>query len=305
MSPQQPISARALKRIRSLAVLGVVLAAAASLMLTNAFGVGEARSGKTTAVNPHLLLGISGNPGHFKAQTGQASLVDEAFLGWGQGVSYGLPFAALLPAFGPIPMIHLGTKSQTGHEAITPQGIASGAGDAYLIALNHAIAAWGKAIYVRPMAEMNNAANFYSAYETDGQARDASHSTANYRKAFARIYVILHGGLTSSVNARLRGLGLAPVPDGTELPANPFPMLRIIWSPLASSNPPDRRGTQPSSTTPARATSTSRAATSTTSSSRTPPPGPVSKPFLTTRAPTASRSRFRNGGCSASTIPRS
>ncbi len=158
----------------------------------------------------------------------------------GTGNPTGSTFAALFPTLGPIPMIHLGTEGQSAPEAITPGGIAAGQGDGYLIALNRAIATWNKGIYVRPLAEMNNSANAWSGYLANGRPKDAAHSPATYRKAFARIYVILHGGSTSAVNAKLRQLGLPPVGDG-ELLSNPFPRLRIVWSPLASRRP-SRRG---------------------------------------------------------------
>ena len=125
----------------------------------------------------------------FLGQTAQDSIVDEAFLGWGQGQSYGAPFQITCASLVPIPMIHLGTNAHpdTTKEAITPAGIASGQADGYLIALNAAISQWGRAIYVRPMAEMNNAGNLWSGYKSNGALKDAAHSPENYRKAFARI----------------------------------------------------------------------------------------------------------------------
>jgi hypothetical protein len=87
------------------------------------------------------------------------------------------------------------------------------------------------------MAEMNNAGTLYAAYNSNGSARDANHSTSNFRKAFARIYVILHGGAQGSINARLKLLGMPALKGGGDLLANPFPTLRIIWSPLASDSP--------------------------------------------------------------------
>jgi PKD repeat protein len=89
---------------------------------------------------------------------------------------------------------------------------------------------------VRPLAEMNNSANAWSGSLANGRPRDPAHSPATYRKAFARIYVILHGGSASAVNAKLSQLGLPPVKGG-ELLSNPFPRLRIVWSPLASDVP--------------------------------------------------------------------
>jgi PKD repeat protein len=210
---------------------GILLAVVALTSVT--FGVAHAGG---DAAGSGRLLGITGNLARFQGQTGQASTVDQAFLGWEQGRSYGSSFAVLFQTHAPIPMIHLGTKGRNGREAITPGGIASGQGDAYLVALNEAIAVWGKGIYIRPMAEMNSSATAYAGYLANGQPRDAAHSPASYRKAFARIYVILHGGAASAVNAKLQQLGLPPLRGG-DLPVNPFPRLRIVWSPLASDNP--------------------------------------------------------------------
>jgi hypothetical protein len=240
---------------------------------------GAASAGGTEASGP--LLGITGNVPHFKGETGQTSTVDQAFLGWDQGRTYGSSLAVLFQTHAPIPMIHLGTKGRNGREAITPGGIASGQGDAYLIALNEAIAVWGKGIYIRPMAEMNSAATAYSGYLANGQPRDAAHSPASYRKAFARIYVILHGGTASAVNAKLQQLGLPPLKGG-DLPVNPFPRLRIVWSPLASDNP----------RVPGNAAAHSYR-------------GRASSICTAQRARTTSRSRCPSGDCSSSTTRRS
>ena len=182
------------------------------------------------------LLGITGDLPRFKMLVGQDSTVHQAFLGWGQGQSYGAPFPALFALFGPIPMIHLGTAARTPStkEAITPAQIAAGTGDGYLIALNGAIAGWAKGIYVRPMAEMNNTGNLYAAFRKDGSLKPG-HTPADYREAFVRIYLILHGGTAASINAKLKALGLPPIAQ--DLPVNPFPRLRVVWSPLAGGTP--------------------------------------------------------------------
>jgi hypothetical protein len=181
------------------------------------------------------LLGITGNLPRFQTLTGQDSTVHQAFLGWGQGLSYGSPFVSLFETLTPIPMIHLGTAKGTSHkEAITPGQIAAGKGDGYLIGLNQAIAQWGKAIYVRPMAEMNNYINLWSGFRANGSAKPG-HSPADYRKAFARIYLILHGGSAASINAKLKALGLPRI--SRDLASNPFPRLRVVWSPIARGNP--------------------------------------------------------------------
>lgn len=186
-----------------------------------------------SAAQARPLLGVYGNEGRFEALTGQQSTVRLAFLGWGQGLSFGSPFVTLFKTLGPIPMIHLNTGTGS-HEAITPAQIAAGKGDGYLVGLNHAISEYGGGIYVRPMAEMNNATNVWSAFTRSG-APKAGHSTADYRKAFSRIYLVLHGGPTAVVSRKLKALGMPGIAQ--DLASNPFPRLRIVWNPLAGGSP--------------------------------------------------------------------
>jgi beta-mannanase len=118
-----------------------------------------------------------------------------------------------------------------GAETITAGQIARGAGDSFLVALNEALAAWGKPIYVRPLAEMNGHRNAYCAFDANGSPRSADHSTAAYRKAFARISLFVHGG--PGVNARLRQLGLPPVAG----PLASNRQARVVWNPQGYGSP--------------------------------------------------------------------
>ncbi len=93
----------------------------------------------------------------------------------------------------------LGAKSRfqtlTGQRAvISPRGIALGQGDAYLYALNRAIAQWARPLYLRPFGEMNGHWNTYCACTSSGRSKGGSHTTAWFRKAFARVYLLVHGG---------------------------------------------------------------------------------------------------------------
>ena len=118
------------------------------------------------------LLGVVGQADRFERQTGQGSQIRQSFLGWGQGSTWGSPFADLFARLKPTPMIHIGTdRGRARIEAITPAQIAAGRGDAYLIALNQAIAAFGGPIYVRVLAEMNNPKNLYAPTRPDGTSR--------------------------------------------------------------------------------------------------------------------------------------
>ena len=81
------------------------------LLAVTAIASGVAHAGRN-ATGSGPLLGITGNVARFQGQTGQASTVDQAFLGWEQGRSYGSSFAVLFQTLAPIPMIHLGTKGR-------------------------------------------------------------------------------------------------------------------------------------------------------------------------------------------------
>ena len=84
----------ALSRRLALALAGLVVAA--SIVLG-----GAAAGNESSRAAGGPLLGITGNVPRFQSQTGQDSAVIQAFLGWGQGLNYGTPFAAMLPTLAP------------------------------------------------------------------------------------------------------------------------------------------------------------------------------------------------------------
>lgn len=168
-----------------------------------------------------------GNADRFQQLTGQRSTVRHAIVGWDQGRTWGTPLPRLLKRLRPVPMLGFGTRKgwPNPREAITPAGIAAGKGDAFLIALNRAIRGFGGLVFLRPLAEMNAHWNVYAAFNANGSSRGPAYSTATFRKAFARIYLIAHGG--PGVDDALRTLGLPGV--SAELASNPE--LRVIWNP--------------------------------------------------------------------------
>ncbi len=183
-----------------------------------------------------LLLGVSGDPARFQAQTGQASAVRSFFLGWEQGQTWGTTFPKMLQRMGPVPMFHIGTKGRSRQEAITPKQVANGAGDAFLIALNQGVAQYGGLVYARFLAEGNHCARNYAAFTCSGGSRGPQYSPAAQANAFARFSAILHGGTRAEISAKLRQKGL-PLYSGPDLPANPPGMLRLVWNPLAGARP--------------------------------------------------------------------
>ena len=173
-----------------------------------------------------IALGVLGDLARFQGLTGQRSSSRLLIAGWGQGLSSGGGFGALLATMGPFPVFGINPGG-----AISSLQIARGSGDSYLVALSRALHQWSRSVYVRPLAEMNGHWNSYCAYNSNGTPRGADESTAAFRKAFARIYLIVHGG--PSVNGRLARLGLPPV--GGRL--DPNPLVRVIWNPQGYGSP--------------------------------------------------------------------
>jgi hypothetical protein len=187
-----------------------------------------------------LYLGVAGDPSRLKSQTGQVSTIQHVFIGWDQGRTYATRLPVLLRRLGPIPMLHIGTGGPLGKsEAITPLAITQGRGDAFLVAVNQAIAGYGRLVYLRLLSEMNHFGHFHSAYNANGSLRGAAYRPEVFRKMFARMHLLLHGGPAARINVALTKLGL-PAYGSADLPANPSRRLRIIWNPLGGGQPETR-----------------------------------------------------------------
>jgi hypothetical protein len=184
------------------------------------------------AAGRHLAVGVyASNVARFDRLTGQHSQSALVFIGWDQGRTWGKPYSYFLATFGERP--HITLKTERGGGAITMRSIALGQGDAHLIGLATAISDAGKPVLLRPLGEMNNTFNPYCACHGN-----AANSTKWFRRAFQRIYILMHGGTADAMSARLRALHMPPV--STDLPANPYPNLTVVWNPLAVGEPPVR-----------------------------------------------------------------
>jgi hypothetical protein len=189
--------------------------------------VGFALGGAVTA--KAIPMGAYGSTARFDRLTGQRSESGLVFLGWDQGRSWGSPYSYFLSNLLERP--HIALHPEGRGRALTPSAIALGKGDAHLIALALAIAESGKQALVRPLAEMNNSKNPYCAFTPSGSRRGAAYSTRWYKRAFQRIYILMHGGTADAMSARLRRLGLPGV--RTDVPTMPYPRMTVIWNPLA------------------------------------------------------------------------
>jgi hypothetical protein len=139
------------------------------------------------------------------------------------------------------PILAISTADdQTLAEIITPEQIALGAGDDYLLQLNDFFAKRGLPAYIRPLGEPNRCLNVWSAVNCDGSQKGGEHTTGWYKQAFRRIAAIVRGGQTlEGINATLAEIGLPPLnrtkgPNPESLPVAP---VSIVWSPLPGGSP--------------------------------------------------------------------
>jgi hypothetical protein len=202
---------------------------AALLALIALVAVPSGGAAERAPVQREVLLGVLGNAAQFDSLTGQQTRVGHVIMAFGQAT--GPRLDRLLSTMREIPL--LGFSTRTGSGFLTPRDIAQGKGDDFLVDLNRAAAAWSGRIYIRPWGEMNGHWNDYSAYNKDGSPRGAARSTASFKKAFARAYLIVHGA--PNANAELRKLGLPPVT--APLALAPFPRVRVIWNPQGYGSP--------------------------------------------------------------------
>jgi hypothetical protein len=180
-----------------------------------------------------VRLGVEGSKSRFASLTGQSSAVNLDFISWGMHSDTYLDNT--FNAAKPTPMIAFGTRNKYGNEGITPKGIARGKGDRVLFSIAKAVSRFGGAAYIRPYAEMNGYWNPYCAYNANGSYRGRAHSTKNFRKAFRRTYLIMHGGSLSKINAALANSGMPRLNRTTNLPLNSN--VRVVWNPQGFGSP--------------------------------------------------------------------
>jgi hypothetical protein len=228
-----------------------VATAGAALVLVLAAGASAAASLSVVAPpqtppRGEVYFGVT-DTGHawgfrtFANAVGMHPAVVETFHPWGNSLNQAMPRWRKLRAQ---PVLHISAQDPgTGRELITPKQIAKGLGDNYLLRLNRRFAEAGVPAFVRPLGEPNRCLNAWTAVACDGSDRGGGHGAVWYRRAFRRIYVLLHGGGTlDAINGRLHRLGLPRVrrrggPEPNELPAAP---VRVIWSTLPAGSPATR-----------------------------------------------------------------
>jgi hypothetical protein len=192
---------------------------------------------------PDVLLGVSDRGStqefnEFAEITGKHPALIQTFHPWGNSLNAAYE---RWRETGTRPVLHISTTNdQTLAEMITPQQIALGGGDNYLLQLNSFFATHGLPAYIRPLGEPNRCLNAWSAVNCDGTRKGGEHTTGWYKQAFRRIVAIVRGGQTlEGLNAMLAEIDLPPLnrtkgPNPTSLPPAP---VSIVWSPLPGGSP--------------------------------------------------------------------
>ncbi|MGN6258392.1 MAG: hypothetical protein ACTHN3_11685 [Solirubrobacterales bacterium] len=215
------------------------VALACALALLGALAAAPASASLLLPPGKKVYFGVSDTGdmadfGHFAEAVHKHPAVIESFRTWGSEFPDSIRRWQTARAR---PMIHITTAdSGDGHELISLPGIAAGQGDRYLVRLNKLFYEKGMRAYVRPLGEPNRCLNVYAAYDCSGNSRGPEHSPRAYKRAFRRIYVIVHGGGTArAINRRLAEAGLPPLTVNVRaLPAAP---VAIVWSPLPAGSP--------------------------------------------------------------------
>lgn len=138
------------------------------------------------------------------------------------------------------PLLHISTVDENGSELISPRGIALGKADDYLLRLNRSFATHHVIGYIRPLGEPNRCLNVYAAYDCSGASRGERYSPKWYRRAFRRMYILLHGGgKRPKINRKLKNIGLPIMKrhGGREPRRLPRAPIAVIWSPLPGGSP--------------------------------------------------------------------
>ena len=183
-----------------------------------------------------VLAGVAsgGDIGDFERRTGRHPDVWQQWLQWNGSFRYAFRRAA---GANTRLMLHLSTAAQQNRPGrLSPGQIARGAGDAWLVELNAALAAHGAPVYVRLMAEMNNCDLAYASHDCSGRRRDADHAPARFKQAWRRTVVVLRGGPVAEVDAKLRALGLPPL-QARAGEALDRPAVAFVWSPMTGGSP--------------------------------------------------------------------
>lgn len=226
------------RRLILIPLLGA-LALAASLAVA-----GPSQAGNVFGPNVgRKLTGVSDNGTmegflNFAEATGKHPAILQTFHPWGNGLDIAYRRWQNAEV---VPMLHISTADdETLEELITPQDIARGYGDDYLIEINRFFSEKNQRVFIRPLGEPNRCLNVYASVTCSGVPRGGAHTPYWYRKAFRRIAVITRGGMPSDrIDRTLKNLRMRKVNWGTTVRPSAMPAapVSIVWSTLPAGSP--------------------------------------------------------------------
>lgn len=193
-----------------------------------------------------IFQGVASKPvSAYSSQTGKHAAVYQEFVAWGQW----LPTITADAKVNRSRLMMMVSTQFGSKNMISPEGLATGAGDQWLIGLNQALATSGNITYLRLMAEMNNCNNAYAADNCDGSSRGPQYSSAAFKQAWRRAALIMRGGIVSLIDRRLAALDLPAL--RTSLRYLPTPKVAMVWVPMVGGSP-DVPALEPSAYFPGR-----------------------------------------------------
>jgi hypothetical protein len=219
--------------VRRSRVRGLQVGLAALVIAAAAAPAGQARP--YLPPKGKLFAGLSGGTSitAYQKMVGKHPAVFETFMTWDTPTGW---LANADSGFRSRLAVHISTAAGYGAPGVvSPEGIALGASDRFLVALNRNLARSGRIVYVRLMAEMNGYWNAYAAFNADGVFRGAQNSQHYYVQAWRRSVLILRGGLTATINRSLRRLGLPRLV--THAKRLPRPKVAFLWVPQDAGSP--------------------------------------------------------------------
>jgi hypothetical protein len=193
-----------------------------------------------------IFQGVADKPVSAYTQTvGKHPAVYQEFVGWGQWLPTITQDAKTNRA-----RLMMMVSTQFGSKnMISPDGIATGAGDQWLIGLAQQLYASGNITYLRLMAEMNNCNNAYAANNCDGSSRGPQYSSAEFKQAWRRVALIMRGGVVALIDKQLAALDLPAL--RTSMKYLPTPKVAMVWVPMVGGSP-DIPALEPSAYFPGR-----------------------------------------------------
>src|SRR4051795_4693322 len=178
-----------LKTLRRIGAGAAVLAALVAPAQVGAVSLGPPK--------PDVFLGVSDRGttaefNQFAELTGKHPALLQTFHPWGNSLNEAYERWRETATR---PILAISTADdQNLAELITPQQIALGYGDDYLLQLNDFFASKGLPAYIRPLGEPNRCLNAWTAVDCEGNQRGGEHTTGWYKQAIRPISAIVRRG---------------------------------------------------------------------------------------------------------------